>query len=290
MIHQQLAIDHKNRGREIQVDNTKAFIYEKGTGEPVVCFHGVPASSFLYRKLINRLSENGLRGISFDLLGMGLSDRPKNYDYSWTGLGEWSNKLIKKLELGKFHLVFHDIGGPIACEVISKIPDQILSVTILNTMLVNLPQFQKPFPMWFFPVKGLGELFVQTTTPFTLKKLMHIKGIHKKEIFGKEEAKAYIEFLKGDDKAKAFLKIMRSFEPTKEKEKLYINSLNNLEVPKQIIWGMNDKGLPFEKYGNPLKHILKIKEITKTEGSHFLQEDYADILSEKIINLLKQKN
>ena len=275
MINRQLAIDHKSQGRQIQVDNTNAFIYEKGTGEPVVCFHGVPASSFLYRKLINRLSENGLRGISFDLIGMGLSDRPENFDYSWTGLGEWSNKVIKKLNLGKFHVVLHDIGGPIACEVISKIPNQILSVTILNTMLFNLQQFQKPFPMWLFPIKGLGELFVQATTSFTFKKLMHIKGIHKNESFGKEEAKAYLKFLKGDDNAKSFLKIMRSFESTKEKEKLYVNALNNLDVPKQIIWGMNDTGLPFEKYGNPAKDNLIIKEITKTKGSHFLQEDYA---------------
>jgi len=282
-----LAINHETQGRYIQVGKTKAFVYEKGTGEPVVCFHGVPATSFLYRKIIDRLSENDLRGISFDLLGMGLSDRPENYDYSWTGLGNWSSEVIKKLELGRFHIVLHDIGGPIGCEVISKIPDQILSVTILNTMLVNLPMFQKPFPMWFFPVKGLGELFIDTTTPFLLKKLMQLRGIHKNVRYGIEEAKAYLEFLKGDNKARSFLKIMRSFETSLEKERLYVNSLNSLDVPKQLIWGMNDKGLTYKEYGIPTKNILKIDKITQTKGSHFLQEDYADIVGDKIIKLTK---
>jgi pimeloyl-ACP methyl ester carboxylesterase len=39
------------------------------TRTPVVCLHGVPASSFLYRKLIVELAARGLRGIAFDLPG-----------------------------------------------------------------------------------------------------------------------------------------------------------------------------------------------------------------------------
>ena len=81
---------------------------------------------------------------------------------------------------------------------------------------------------------------------------MRLRGIHKNEVFGQAVATAYLKFLKGEDNAKAFLKIMRGFEPTIEKEKLYIDVLNKLDVPKQIIWGMNDKGLTFEKYGKPI--------------------------------------
>ncbi|WP_299605785.1 alpha/beta hydrolase [uncultured Aquimarina sp.] len=281
-------VEHEKRGKYIQLSNTKAFVFDKGEGVPIVFFHGVPASSFLYRKIINTIANHGVRGVSFDLLGMGLSDRPLDYDYSWTGLGNWSVEVIEKLKLKKFHVVLHDIGGPVGSEVISKMQDRILSVTILNTLLVNLPQFRKPFPMGFFPILGVGELFIATTTPFLLQKLMHLRGVYRKEAFGIEVAKTYLQFLKGKDKARSFLKIMRSFEPTSEKENLYISSLKNLDVPKQLIWGMNDKGLTYEKYGVPIKKALEIEKITKTEGSHFLQEDFSEIIAAKLLELVQQ--
>jgi pimeloyl-ACP methyl ester carboxylesterase len=40
----------------------------------------VPASSFLYRKLLPELSRRGLRGIAWDLPGLGLAERPSDYD------------------------------------------------------------------------------------------------------------------------------------------------------------------------------------------------------------------
>ena len=42
----------------------------------MVCLHGVPASCFLYRKVLRELAARGLRGVAFDLPGLGLADRP----------------------------------------------------------------------------------------------------------------------------------------------------------------------------------------------------------------------
>jgi pimeloyl-ACP methyl ester carboxylesterase len=46
----------------------------------------VPASSFLYRTVLRELAARGLRGIAFDLPGLGLADRPAAFDYTWTVL------------------------------------------------------------------------------------------------------------------------------------------------------------------------------------------------------------
>lgn len=279
------AIKHSCSGHFIHLENTRAFVYEKGAGETVICFHGVPASSFLYRKLIHELAAKNLRAISFDLLGMGLSDRPEDFNYNWTNLGEWTLELINALELTNFHIILHDIGGPIACEIISKIPERVLSVTILNTLLTNLPEFKKPFPMSLFEKKYLGEFALKTTTAFVFKYLMYLRGIHNKEAFNLTEAQAYVDFLNGDDNGKSFLKIMRNFETTQEKEADYISSLTNLSVPKQIIWGINDKGLTLKEYGIPLQKKLNIPLIP-LPGSHFLQEDYAHEISEYFVQLI----
>jgi haloalkane dehalogenase len=71
------AIDaHRAAGRRFTAASLESFVRDEGTGESVICLHGVPASSFLYRKVLSELAARGLRGIAFDLPGLGLADRP----------------------------------------------------------------------------------------------------------------------------------------------------------------------------------------------------------------------
>ncbi len=40
---------HRSAGRPFTAAGVTSFVREKGAGEPVLCMHGVPTSSFLYR-------------------------------------------------------------------------------------------------------------------------------------------------------------------------------------------------------------------------------------------------
>ncbi|MBX2872978.1 MAG: alpha/beta fold hydrolase [Saprospiraceae bacterium] len=284
----QLVRTHARSGRWVDVNGQKAFVFEQGQGAPVVCLHGVPASSFLYRKIIPSLAENGYRGIAPDLLGMGLSAKPKEADYSWTSLGHWCGQLLDSMGLDKYHLVIHDIGGPIGCELIANAPERVLSVTILNSPIANLSVFKKPFPMFFFEQPLIGEVFLQTTVPFLFRFLMHLRGVQDNSVFGLPEARAYDFFLKAGDSGAAFLKIMRSFEANADKEKLYLDALRALNVPKQLIWGVHDKGLTLEKYGMPLQRALRLEEIHEVPGSHFIQEDCAPAIAHQLLALIAE--
>ena len=91
---------HERSGYRLAVGGVDTFVLDLGEGPPVVCLHGVPASSFLYRKLIVELAARGLRGIAFDLPGLGLADRPAAFDYTWTGLGRFASAAVDALDLG----------------------------------------------------------------------------------------------------------------------------------------------------------------------------------------------
>ena len=80
---------HSAAGRRFEAGGVRSFVREQGTGPAVVLLHGVPASSFLYRKVIPRLADQGLRAIAFDFPGLGLADRPRDFDYTWSGLARW---------------------------------------------------------------------------------------------------------------------------------------------------------------------------------------------------------
>ena len=279
---------HQSKGRFFRAGGTQSFVREEGEGEPIVCLHGVPSSSFLYRKMLPELANQGFKGIAFDFPGMGLADRPEQFDYSWTGLGKWTIEATEALGLSKFHLVIHDIGGPIGMELVAAHPERILSLTILNTIIVKLPQFKKPWTMRPFEWRGIGEMYLQTIRPALFRPLMFLQGVKNKAALPKNDAKAYVELLKREDKGRAFLKIMRGFEPSQAKENLYkkgIDALKQTETPIQIIWGANDPALTIKKYGFPTRDLLGIERFITLPAKHFLQEDQAPEIASFIMSL-----
>jgi hypothetical protein len=74
-----------------------------GQGETVICIHGVPTSGFLYRKLLPELASRGLEGVTLDLPGLGLADRPADFDYSWSGFATWYLKAIDQAPKHRIH-------------------------------------------------------------------------------------------------------------------------------------------------------------------------------------------
>ena len=56
------------------VDGLRLHYVDEGEGSPVVCFHGEPTWSFLYRKIIPQIAAAGYRVIAPDFLGSGRSD------------------------------------------------------------------------------------------------------------------------------------------------------------------------------------------------------------------------
>ena len=140
--------------------------------------------------------------------------------------------------------------------------------------------------MFCFEQAFIGEVFLQTTVPFLFRFLMHLRGVYNNRVFGLPEARAYLYFLKREDNGASFLKIMRSFEANADKEKLYLDALRALDVPKQMIWGIHDKGLTLEKYGVPLQKALRLDKICEVQGSHFIQEDCAPAISDQILALI----
>ena len=72
------------------------------------------------------------------------------------------------LEIGRCHLVVHDIGGPIGFEWAIRNPDRVLSRTALNT-LVDVAVFRRPWPMHPFSIRGVGEAWLVGVRPPALR-------------------------------------------------------------------------------------------------------------------------
>jgi haloalkane dehalogenase len=270
---------HRVAGRFFTADGVKSFVREEGSGEAVVLVHGVPTSSYLYRKVMPPLAEAGYRAIAFDFPGLGLADRPRDFDYSWSGLARWIPAALDSLHIERCHLVVHDIGGPIGCEAAIRNPQRILSLTALNCML-GVGNFRRPWVMAPFAIKGLGKLYLRTTPRFALSELFYRLGVQDRSATPRHELYAYHALLRLDDGGRAFLRIMRGFELTEEKERFFRDGLAERPYPAQIVWGEHDRTL-----GRSLDaaiEILGVERPTLLPAKHFLQEDQAPAVADAI--------
>lgn len=113
------------------------YLDEGPTGGPVVLLmHGQPTWSYLYRKVVPRLAEAGLRAVAPDNIGFGRSDKlTVATDYTLERHIEWTSDLVVRLDLRDVTLVVQDWGGPIGLGALARAPERFARVVATNTVL-----------------------------------------------------------------------------------------------------------------------------------------------------------
>lgn len=274
---------HRSSGRAFQAAGVGSFVLDQGEGPAVVCLHGVPASSFLYRKVVRGLAARGLRGVAFDFPGLGLAERPRDFDYTWSGLARWTAAAIDALGIDRCHLVVHDIGGPIGLEWAIGHQDRVLSVTALDTVL-DVAGFRRPWMMQPFAYPGIGEAWLAGLRPPMSRRIFRYVGLTDRSAMSVAEIDAYFDLLKRGDGGRAFLRIMRGFELTPAKEEFLFEGLASRSFPAQVVWGSDDPALGAGRRRAVL-NALKLDDATLLPARHFLTEDQAIPVTEAITRL-----
>lgn len=107
-------------------------------GDPILCLHGQPSWSYLYRKMIPILVDAGYRVIAPDLIGFGKSDKPGSVDdYTYGVHVDWLNQFLSALDLKGLTLVCQDWGGLLGLRAVGDQPERFRRLVIANTGLPN---------------------------------------------------------------------------------------------------------------------------------------------------------
>lgn len=108
---------------------------DEGEGDPILCLHGEPSWSYLYRKMIPILAKEG-RVIAPDLIGFGKSDKPTERDaYSVAMHLAILKTFVDKLDLKRVTLVCQDWGGLLGLPLATDLDDRFSRLVIMNTGL-----------------------------------------------------------------------------------------------------------------------------------------------------------
>ena len=114
------------------VDETPA----EHSGETLLCMHGQPSWSYLYRNMLPLLTAAGHRVVCPDLVGFGRSDKPASIDdYTYQRHVDWMSAWLEALDLNGITLVCQDWGGLIGLRMVAAFPERFARVVVANSGL-----------------------------------------------------------------------------------------------------------------------------------------------------------
>jgi haloalkane dehalogenase len=253
----------------VEVDGLRLHHSDEGSGPTVLCFHGEPSWSYLYRHMLDRLVDNGHRVVCPDLVGFGRSDKPTDQGwYTYDRHVETVTAHLDQVELDDVTVVVQDWGGPIGLRWAVQHADQVGRLVILNTGLFT-GRVSKGFMAW--------RAFAERTPDLPIG--MIIQGATTTDLPEDVVAAYEAPFPNAESKAGAqrfpLLVPLTEDEPGVPEMLETRDALASWDKPALIAFSDTDPVFPYPRAGERFTELIPTAgEQVRIEGAaHFLQED-----------------
>ena len=271
----------------VVLDDLRLHYVDEGnpSGKVILLMHGEPTWSYLYRKIIPILAQQGYRVIAPDLIGFGKSDKPAELgDYSYKKHVDWIAKFIQKLDLQNIILFCQDWGGLIGIRVAAENSARFAGIITSNTGLPTGDQTPPDaFKQW--------QEFSQTIPVFPVGNIVNGACVNK---LSAETIAAY-DAPFPEEKYKAGARVFPKLVPTTPDDPA---SADNREAWKKLMTWQK----PFLTCFSDSDPITKGADLvfqklipgtkgqnhtTIVAGGHFIQEDKPTEIAEIILAFMK---
>ena len=234
----------KNKGKTIDVKGHKVFYIKEGSGPNLLILHGYPFNTFEWKYVWEDLVKDHTV-FTFDYLGMGFSDKPKDHDYSFHEHCELVNSLIEFWDIKQTHILSHDLGVSIVQELLARDSASQNCFKIQSVVFMNGGLF-----MDSYKPRMIQRLLSQSLKPIgkLLSKLLTKKKLEKsiKPIFGPNTQPTdqlidqFWDILNyNDGRSIAYLIGRLVFDKVKHQER-WISAMQNTKIPMCFINGPFD--------------------------------------------------
>ena len=245
-------------------------------GDPVLCVHGFPESSYMWQRLLPALAGAGYRAIAPDLPGFG--DSAPDPPGTWERHLDAVERFRTTLGLERVALVVHDWGGLVGLRWACDHPGVASAIVVSDSGFF-------PDGKWHGMANGLrtpgqGEELVAQFTREGFGAMMASLSTG----FDEHAADEYWKAFTTDEGRRGILDLYRSGDF--EKLEPYRGRLAALDVPFLCLWGENDEFAPVAgayRFRKEIPHA----EIMVVEGAgHFVFADDPERCAEAIRGFL----
>jgi pimeloyl-ACP methyl ester carboxylesterase len=229
------------RGETVRSGGRDVFVVDtapSGGAEAVLVLHGFPSSSLDFHRVMGGFGDR--RVLLFDAPGFGFSDKSKGGTYSLFEAADVACDLAKTRALSRVHVVAHDMGTSVACELLARrerglLPFEVASVLFFNgSVFVEMTHLTPSQRLLRTP---LATLFARLSSYRTFVAQM-------RRICGRplpaDELDAMWASIRHDD---GHLRLPDTIGYVDERWRYrprWIPPLSRLDVPSRVVWGPED--------------------------------------------------
>jgi pimeloyl-ACP methyl ester carboxylesterase len=257
--------------KKIQLTDCNLHYYQKGSGPDLLLIHGIGASSYVWRKVYQRFSEE-FRVTAIDIPGFGRSDF---IDVKSTkiDLDTQSKRLLEfltKLNIDQTNILASSMGGALAMWMAKIDPDRIdrivaISPAINHKVALIAPQYLK----WLF----------QNVRPWMVTPAIvnhFVKLVRATPSSTEESMQYYLPYHIQDHHLNTFFQSLSTIA-----DRRLPQDLKSIDTPIRVLYGRKDSILPYRFYERAMGHLPKIDWINHETGGHHLMEDDPNWVIEK---------
>jgi haloalkane dehalogenase len=270
--------------RYLDHDGLRMHYLDEGAGDPVLCLHGNPTWSYLYRRIVPPLAAVA-RVVCPDYFGFGRSDKPTDLEwYTFDKHCESIGRLVGALDLHRLTVVVQDWGGPIGLRLAVEQPERVQRLVILNT---GIGGGRAPNDVWLRfreVVRASGGAF----QPGRLIRTACMRGL------GDDLVAAYdAPFPTPESKAgpRAFVEHVPT-EPEHPNTAPLLAIRDTLAAwakPALVLFGDSDPIFPPAVADAIARHIPgALPAETVASAGHFVQEDAGEEVAARIVRFLEE--
>ena len=252
----------------------------------VLCLHGIASSSYMYRNVTNDLAFKA-RVITPDLPGFGQSQKKCPWELSLSAYTLWLDDFIEQV-IGKdqrFHLILHDISGPVGLNWAINNQNRIKSLLLLNTSIF-IEHFRPPLIALAGAIPRVGNRILHWAM-----QPQRLKTIWQREFsspVNHDEINQYCSPYDDSQSCDALAEVFNQFPQGVSLLHQLRSQLKSLQIPCTILFGASDK---YCKPANAtaFAQIIDGATLRFIQGvGHFIAEDAPYAVSEEMRELMKK--
>lgn len=230
------------RGGIERLGGIDCFVVDQGDPDGDVAtlwLHGFPSSSLDWRAVVDRMS--GQRMLLMDFPGFGFSAKPRaGYSYSLMDQADRVLMMLAARDIRRVHLVAHDMGTSVACELLARREMGLLPVAVESIALMNGSVFIEQARLT--PSQKL--LRSPLARPYTRVASQRLFRWQIRKILGRpvadDELAAMWALMRRNDGIRTLPQTIAYVDERYRFYQRWTGPLARLDVPAQVIWGRRD--------------------------------------------------
>jgi pimeloyl-ACP methyl ester carboxylesterase len=226
-------------GHDIDWQGNRIFVRAAGDGPDVLLIHGFPTASWDWHRITAAL-EARHRVIAFDMIGFGLSAKPRDFGYRIAAQADIAEAVLAHFGVSRCRVLAHDYGDTVAQELLARQNEGNCAWALDRLCLLNgglFPETHRPVLVQTLLASALGPLVARAMSFGRFAASMN--RICAKPL-AKDELEAMWRLIGREDGTRVMPRLIGYMAERRRYRERWVGALIATRIPVRLIVGMED--------------------------------------------------